>query len=115
MGASLAFGVAAASAADGWIVALGDMPFVQSETVREVARRLREGGQIVVPRHLGRRGHPVGFGRIHLGELRELTGDRGARALLERWQDHVQVIDVEDSGVLQDIDLPSDLAAGETV
>lgn len=63
MGASLAFGVAAAPDADGWIVALADMPFVRRETVRTVAGMLRAGAWIAAPSRQGRRGHPVGISR----------------------------------------------------
>ena len=49
MGASLAFGVAAAPDADGWIVALADMPFVQRETIEIVAGMLRAGAWIAAP------------------------------------------------------------------
>ena len=109
MGASLAFGVAAVPEAAGWLVALADMPFVRPGTVQAVARRLRDGGRIVVPCHRGKRGHPVGFGRLHLGELLGLTGDQGGRSLLERGPDDVELVETEDHGVLIDIDSRSDL------
>lgn len=104
MGASLAFGVAAAPYADGWIVALGDMPFVQRETIEVVAGMLRAGAWIAAPSHRGRRGHPVGFARALFPELTGLGGDLGARTLLERYAPRVEVFESEDSGILFDID-----------
>jgi molybdenum cofactor cytidylyltransferase len=111
MGASLAFGVAAAPDADGWIVALADMPFVHRETVESVAGMLRAGAWIAAPFHRGRRGHPVGFARALFPELIRLGGDYGARVLLERHASRVEVFESEDPGILLDIDRLDDLVA----
>jgi molybdenum cofactor cytidylyltransferase len=108
MGTSLAAGVRAASEADGWVVALADMPFLQPETVRVIAKALSEGAAIAAPAYRGERGHPVGFARRFLDELSALHGDQGARLLLQR-PDCVTLYEVDDPGVLRDIDRPSDL------
>ncbi len=109
MGASLAFGVAAAPDADGWIVALADMPFVQRETVEIVAGMLRAGAWIAAPSRRGRRGHPVGFARALFPELIRLGGDHGARVLLERYAARVETFESEDPGIFLDIDTLRDL------
>ncbi len=107
MGASLAAGVHASADADGWIVALADMPWVAPETIEAVARRLDQGGSIVAPVYRGRRGHPVGFGAMHGTALAALDGDVGARILLE--SSDLATIDVDDPGVIADVDTPGDL------
>ena len=63
LGASLAAGVRHSRDADGWIVALGDMPFIAPATFAAVAKVLREGALIAAPVHRASnaRGHPVGF------------------------------------------------------
>ena len=114
MGASLAFGVAAAPDANGWIVALADMAFVQRETIESVADRLRAGAWIVAPCHQGRRGHPVGFTQALYPELIRLGGDRGARPLLERYASRVETFESGDPGIFLDIDTLRDLAAAPT-
>ena len=111
MGASLAFGVAAAPDADGWVIALADMPFVQRETIESVARMLRTGAWIAAPSHRGRRGHPVGFSRALFPELIGLGGDLGARALLERHASRVEVFETEDTGIFLDVDTLADIPA----
>src|SRR5216684_3345310 len=55
MGTSLAAGVRATSDADGWIVALADMPFIRPETIRIVAKALRDGAAIAAPSFRGER------------------------------------------------------------
>ena len=109
MGTSLAAGVRAAAEADGWVVALADMPFLRPETIRVIAKALSEGAAIAAPSYRGERGHPVGFARRFLEELSSLHGDSGARTLLDQHPDWVTAHEVEDPGVLRDIDKPSDL------
>ena len=108
MGASLAHGVAEAGGADGYVIALADMPWIGATTIQAVADALRHGAAIVVPRHRGQRGHPVGFGAVHRAALLALTGDAGARSLLATATD-VWWLDVDDPGTLRDIDVPADL------
>jgi molybdenum cofactor cytidylyltransferase len=110
MGTSLAAGVRAASEADGWVVALADMPFLRPETIRIIVKGLSEGAVIAATAYRGERGHPVGFARRFLDELSALHGDQGARELLARRAELVSLFDVDDPGVLRDIDRPSDLA-----
>lgn len=109
MGSSLAAGVKASPDAAGWLIALGDMPWIQSATIQALAERLRAGASLVAPRCAGRRGHPVGFEARWGGALGTLTGDQGARELLRSHADELQWLDTEDSGVLADIDHPADL------
>ncbi len=111
MGASLAFGVAAVPQAQGWIVALADMPWVLADTLRAVAAALAAGAPIAAPFHDGRRGHPVGFGRALLPDLLELSGDEGARRILAAASERVVRIDVDDPGILRDVDYREDLRA----
>jgi molybdenum cofactor cytidylyltransferase len=109
MGVSLAEGIRAAAGAHGWVIALADMPYVKPDTVRVVARALSEGATIAAPSYRGERGHPVGFARRFLDELSGLRGDAGARDILKAHPDWITLYEVDDPGVLRDIDKPSDL------
>jgi molybdenum cofactor cytidylyltransferase len=106
MGYSIAHGVLARPQASGWLVLPGDMPMVQPHTLQAVAAQL-EHHAVVYAQHLGRRGHPVGFGAELYSELVALQGDEGARRLIARYPAHP--VDVQDSGVLMDVDTPDDL------
>ncbi|HEX9193736.1 MAG TPA: nucleotidyltransferase family protein [Burkholderiales bacterium] len=110
MGTSLAAGVRAAADAHGWLVALADMPFLRPQTIRVIAQALSDGAAIAAPAYRGERGHPVGFARRFFDELSALHGDHGARELLAQHPDWVTLYEVDDPGVLRDIDKPSDLA-----
>jgi molybdenum cofactor cytidylyltransferase len=92
---------------DAWLVALGDMPHVAPSTLRPWPMRWLAAPAIAAPVMDGRRGNPVGFGRVHLEALLALTGDQGARRLLQTCP--VTEIPVADPGIFRDIDTPADL------
>lgn len=108
MGHSIAAGVAARSGAPGWLVLPGDMPLVRPGTLLAVAGAL-EQHPVVYAQYRGRRGHPVGFAAELYSELILLRGDDGARRILARYPSHGQ--EVDDPGVLLDVDTASDLEA----
>jgi molybdenum cofactor cytidylyltransferase len=109
MGTSLARGVRVAGEAAGWIIALADMPWIEPATIDTLAGRLRRGASIIAPIHAGRRGHPVGFSGRWREALRDLSGDSGARRLLDAHPDALELIETTDPGVIRDIDYPHDL------
>lgn len=109
MGASLAWAVSQSPHANGWLVALADMPFIDTQTIAWLAGSVRTDLDIAAPFCNGKRGHPVAFGRAHYWALTSLGGDEGARGLLQSCPQLVQRLDCDDMGVLQDIDTPADL------
>ena len=109
MGHSLAAGVAHAARASGWIVALADMPNVQPQTIRSIARLLSTEGGIVVPCFNSQRGHPVAFDAAYREELMALHGDSGAKTILQAHGSKVHRLPVDDPGILEDVDTPEDL------
>ena len=109
LGSSIACGVAATADSEGWLVALGDMPFIQPDTVQRVAGALQSDAAIAFPTCHGRRGHPVGFSRRFVSELMVLTGDTGAQSILAPNKDLWVPVEVQDEGILRDVDVPGDL------
>ena len=110
MGYSIAAGVGARPNASGWLVMPGDMPLVRATTLQTVARSLGQH-PVVYAQHRGRRGHPVGFAAELYTELVRLTGDEGARRLLARYPS--QGLEVDDPGVLVDVDTQADLESAQ--
>ena len=107
MGFSIAAGVSARPQANGWLVLPGDMPLVAPATLVAVARALAQNA-VVYAQYRGRRGHPVGFSSELFSELVQLTGDEGARRVIARFPS--VGLEVDDSGVLVDVDTEADLA-----
>jgi molybdenum cofactor cytidylyltransferase len=110
MGESLAAGVGAAREASGYVIALADMPWVAVATITRIVDALALGASIVAPSFGGRRGHPVGFASSHRDALLALRGDAGARSIIDAHRGTVSLIDVDDAGILRDVDTPIDLA-----
>lgn len=107
MAASLVQGLRESMQAQGWVIALADMPWVEPATIAALVDAVDAGAQIAVPTWQGRRGNPVAFGRGYLPELLALRGDTGARSLLATWP--VTEVDTGDSGIRRDVDSPGDL------
>ena len=105
LGHSLAQAIARYPAAQGWLVVLGDMPYVRPESIRRIASEI-DPDRLIVPCHQGQRGHPRGIGRNHRALLMALDGEQGAQGLFAGGS--VVEIEVDDVGVLQDIDRPED-------
>ena len=109
MGASLACGVTAAPDADGWVVALADMPWLAPATIFSVADALTAGADIAAPIIDGERAHPVGFSRRHFAALVALTGDVGAKSLVAENRESMRLIATDDEGARRDVDTILDL------
>jgi molybdenum cofactor cytidylyltransferase len=111
MGDSISAAVAAGGASAGWLVVLGDMPFILPSSIERVVAGLEADG-ISVPVHAGEYGHPVGFGRSFGEALMGLSGDRGAKPLFAHAA--VREVQVDDPGVLWDVDVPQLLSFKQT-
>lgn len=107
MGHSLSCGIAASKEADGWLVALADMPYISLASFQAVLEALQSGASLARTTYLGKVGHPVGFGASYLPELLALTGDQGGKAILDAHREDLHCCHVDDPGVLNDIDYPS--------
>jgi len=110
MGASLACGVRAAAAADAFLVALADMPFIRPSSIAAVRDALVDGAALAAPYFRARRGHPVGIAARFRAQLEALGGDEGAKRLLAEHASEIVKVPVGDPAVLRDIDRPGDLA-----
>ena len=104
MASSIRVGVEAAVGEQGYLFALGDMPQIAGTTMLTVAEALTGTKAIAVPVCDGRHGHPVAIGSAHRDALLALTGDRGARPVLEKNAANVVEVPVEDEGIFVDVD-----------
>jgi molybdenum cofactor cytidylyltransferase len=107
MGASLACAAGAAGPADGYLVALADMPFIRRSSIAAVRDALGAGAALAAPYFRARRGHPVGISGAFYPALLSLKGDEGARHILTTHE--IVKIPIGDPGVIRDIDTPGDL------
>jgi len=111
IGSSISQAVSASLQARGWLMCLGDMPFIQPDTYQKVHAALLQGDEhsIVLPRYNTGTGHPAGFSSAWGTQLQNLSGDNGARTIINKNTNRIRYIDVNDCGIHIDIDTRDDL------
>jgi molybdenum cofactor cytidylyltransferase len=110
MATSLVSGIKANQQADGWLIGLADMPFIQPSVIAESEALLQNGAAITQPEYKGRRGHPVGFAAAFLPQLLAINGDKGARDILSACASQISLVGSPDEGIYRDIDTVGDTA-----
>ena len=117
MSSSIRAGVRAADArSDGFLIVLGDQPFVASATLDAlIARRNGSNARILIPTYEGRRGNPVLLDQSLSEEVQSITGDQGCRTIFGRHTQGILEVPVDDPGILVDLDTPEQIARADEV
>lgn len=111
MGESIAEAVKHRAEQNGWVLCLADMPYIQIQSLQLFCTAIaRHPDNIVRMRCENIAGHPVYFPPDCFEDLSVLRGDQGAKAVLVQHKQRLHWCDVNDEGVLRDIDEPADLA-----
>jgi molybdenum cofactor cytidylyltransferase len=92
---------------NGFLLILVDHPLV-SQTTYELIMNEADPQKIVIPVYNNKNGHPVYFGRNFFNDLLNAPLNKGARYVVHKYPEYVQKVDVQDAGILRDIDLPED-------
>jgi molybdenum cofactor cytidylyltransferase len=94
---------------DAALIVLADQPFIRPETLDRIVDRYRQShAQIVIPSYKGFRGNPVLLDRSLFPEVMALDGDIGCRAIFGSHLEGIVKAEVEDVGILLDIDTKDD-------
>jgi molybdenum cofactor cytidylyltransferase len=114
MADSIAAGVSATPHAAAWLILPGDLPMVQPKSLQLVANALVLQ-KVVVPHYGQQQGHPVGFRHECFDALCHLSGDAGAKSVVQKYRLSHEVFDLvlDDSGLVTDIDTVNDLRRAE--
>jgi molybdenum cofactor cytidylyltransferase len=102
---------ALSSDVDGVIICLGDMPLVKAHHLDQIIESFKptEGQSICVPVYGRKRGNPILWGKQYIKEILAISGDMGARLLLENHADQIIEVPIESDSVVFDIDTPERL------
>lgn len=114
LASSLRAGIAALPEnVSGVLLMLGDMPMLAPSTLQALIEAAKQEPEpcAFVPAMDGKWGNPVLLRRALFASLRGLSGDQGARKLLEAARDQVRLVEVEDRGIFADFDTQAALAA----
>jgi molybdenum cofactor cytidylyltransferase len=112
LASSLRAGIAALpGGVRGVVVLLGDMPLITSGLIDCLiaAHRQTPDALAIVPVFDGKRGNPVLIARALFGRVAALSGDTGARMLLQAAGDRVAEVVFDDAAVAFDVDTPDAL------
>jgi molybdenum cofactor cytidylyltransferase len=94
---------------DAALIVLADQPFIRPETFGQIVDQYRlSNAQIVIPTYKGSRGNPVLLDRSVFPEIMALSGDIGCRAIFESYPNGIVKVEVDDVGILLDIDNKAD-------
>ena len=97
------------SKTDAAMFLLGDLPCVGPRTIDQIISGFDPAfSDIVVPCFKGKRGNPVIISQALFPELETISADTGARTLFSKYQNRLLKIEVDDPGILMDIDTPDD-------
>lgn len=90
------------------LLTLADHPAVADATLAELAST---PAPLAIPRYQGRHGHPILFDAAIAAELLALPPGATARDVIHRHRHQTRFVDVDDPGILADIDDPAAYAA----
>ena len=91
------------------VIALADMPWLNPDTVKLLVTQSQTLDAIVQPVYRRDKGHPVVFPGRYLNELAACSADVGAKHILQAHASNVHVFEVDDAGVIRDVDIPQDI------
>jgi molybdenum cofactor cytidylyltransferase len=94
------------------LIVLADQPYVRPVTLNAlIEHHQKHRPQIVIPTYRGFRGNPVLLDRSVFSEVMEITGDIGCRAIFGSHTESIDKLEVDDPGILLDIDTAGDFEA----
>ncbi len=94
------------------IIGLGDQPALRSATLNAMIEAYQgKRGKIIVPTFRNARGTPVLFDRSLFVEILKLRGDFGAKSVIANNMKLVYLLEVQDEGIIFDVDTPADLTS----
>ncbi|KAF0091135.1 MAG: MoeA-like protein [Fusobacteria bacterium] len=102
-GMSASFREARAFDTDFFLVTPCDLPLVEDYTIEILLKTYRDKkGEIIVPRYMGVKGHPVVFPIALQSSFKNINGDIGARDIIKEMG--CVYVDLDDPGIIADID-----------
>ena len=88
---------------DGVMICLGDMPYITTNEYNKLIEKF-ENDKIIIPVSKGKMGNPLIFSKQYFDELMRLSGDKGARSLLQKYTDKIIRVEMHSDVSFKDID-----------
>ena len=92
---------------DSFFISLGDMPSINYDTYNQLIK-CNKNKKAIVPMFKGQQGNPVLFPKSFEEKLLSIQGDSGAKKILEINKKEVLNLEINDPGIIRDLDVPND-------
>jgi len=93
------------------MIILGDHPLLDTATINILLDRFRSSDKaICVPAYKGSKGLPVCFGKRFYADIMDITGDIGARDIIQKNPDHLLTVELDNPDCFFDVDNNDDAA-----
>ena len=96
---------------DSVLICLADMPTIKPATYKHIADTLIQGDyDALIPCYRSQSGNPVAIKRQFFSAFKQLQGDKGGKKVLQADDEKCFRLEIDDPGIIIDIDIPEDLA-----
>ena len=94
---------------NGVMICLADMPRIDTNTYNTLIKKFKtfyskKNPLIVIPEHNRENGNPVIFSDHFFSYLKNITGDKGAKALIAKNKKYIKKVNILDNSILKDVD-----------
>mgnify|MGYP001437607925 FL=1 len=91
------------------MICLADMPKITSKTYNILIEKFKKFYNsttplIILPEYDGKTGNPVILSNHFFSELKEISGDIGAKYLIKKNKKYIKKVNISESYILEDID-----------
>jgi len=88
---------------EAFFICLGDMPMVNSDIYNQLIKS-RNQKNIIVPTYNGQQGNPVLFDKSMKEKVMDISGDIGAKKILELNKDKILNLEIDDQSITKGFD-----------
>ena len=94
---------------DGFIIVQADMPEIGKNILNNIYKEIKANKkEIFVPRKNNKIGNPIGFKLSMINQLKKISGNRGAKFIIQKNKSKIKYIRTKSLGIFKDIDLNKD-------
>ena len=95
---------------EAFFICLGDMPMVSPDIYNQLIES-KDNKEIIVPTYKGYQGNPVLFDKSMKEEIMKITGDVGAKKILELNKDKILNLEIDDQSIVKGFNTQGDFSS----
>ena len=92
---------------ESFFICLGDMPMVSHDIYDQLIKS-KDNKEIIVPTYKGQQGNPVLFNKSMKEKIMDITGDSGAKKILELNKDKILNLEINDQSIAKGFNTQDD-------